>query len=214
MNISTNDLVNLLATSNYIVYNQVIAKKLGVDEAILLGVLCSYQKHFNGQEFYREEDKLAEDTALSIYAIRKAKQHLKDVGILEITKKGLPAQHYFKIHPEKIFEISTTSTDETTATSDNEISTASGNEMITTSGDEMITTSGDENITTSDNEMITTIYNNKYNIKNNTKYNTKEIYKEKKEKTKKFLNDINFNDYRKTKSNDNPTDIKNNTIPY
>ena len=60
MNISTNDLVNLLATSNYIVYNQVIAKKLGVDEAILLGVLCSYQKHFNGQEFYREEDKLAE----------------------------------------------------------------------------------------------------------------------------------------------------------
>lgn len=206
MNISTNDLVNLLATSNYIVYNQVIARKLGVDEAILLGVLCSYQKHFNGEEFYREEDKLAEDTALTIYAIRKAKQHLKDVGILEITKKGLPAQHYFKIHPEKIFEISATSTDETTATSDNEINTTSGNEMITTSGN--------ENITTSDNEMITTIYNNKYNIKNNTKYNTKEIYKEKKEKTKNFLNDINFNDYRKTKSNDNPTDIKNNTIPY
>ena len=168
MNISKSDLVNLLATNNYIVYNQVIAKKLGVEEAILLGVLCSYQKYFDGEEFYREEDKLAEDTSLSIYAIRKAKQHLKDVGVLEITKKGLPAQHYFKIHPEKVFEISTTS----------------DNENNSTSGNEMITTSGNENITTSDNEMITTIYNNKYNIKNNTKYNTKEIYKEKKEKTK------------------------------
>lgn len=161
MNISKSDLVNLLATNNYIVYNQVIAKKLGVEEAVLLGVLCSYQKYFDGEEFYREEDKLAEDTSLSVYAIRKAKQHLKDAGVLEITKKGLPAQHYFKIHPEKIFEISTTS----------------GNENIATGGNENNSTSGNENITTSGNEIVTTIYNTNNNTKNNNKYIEKNIKK-------------------------------------
>lgn len=175
MNISKSDLVNLLATNNYIVYNQVIAKKLGVEEAILLGVLCSYQKYFDGEEFYREEDKLAEDTSLSIYAIRKAKQHLKDVGVLEITKKGLPAQHYFKIHPEKIFEISTTS----------------DNENNSTSGNEMITTSGNENITTRDDEIVTTIYNTNNNTKNNNKYIEKNI----KKRIKNLDTKITYNQY-------------------
>ena len=49
------------------------------------------------QEFYKEETELAKDTALSIYSIRKAKKILEENGILKITKKGLPARHYFYI---------------------------------------------------------------------------------------------------------------------
>ena len=141
--------IKLLAQNNYVIFNKEIANKIGIEAAILLGTLCSYQNSFKLQEFYKEETELAKDTALSIYSIRKAKKILEENGILKITKKGLPARHYFYI-------------------------IASGIENLITSSNEIVTTSGNENITTGSDENITTINNinnsNKYNNNNNYNY--------------------------------------------
>ena len=144
------DLVSLLASDSYIIYNKEFASKYGVEEAILLGAMCSYQKSFNNEEFFREEEKISQDTGLTIYAIRKAKQTLKNLGILEISKKGLPSRHYFKVIPERLL---------------NPI--YSSDENITSSSDEIVTTVSNENITTVNNDFDTTNYNNKYSNKDN-----------------------------------------------
>ena len=141
--------IKLLSQNNYVIFNKEIANKIGIEAAILLGTLCSYQNSFKLQEFYKEETELAKDTALSIYSIRKAKKILEENGILKITKKGLPARHYFYI-------------------------ITSGIENLITSSNEIVTTSGNENITTGSDENITTINNinnsNKYNNNNNYNY--------------------------------------------
>lgn len=134
------DLIDMLASNNYIFYNKQIAVMYGVEEAILLGAMCSYQRSFENQEFYREEDEIVNDTGLTLYAIRKAKRTLQDAGILEITKKGLPAKHFIKVIPTALLN-------------------------ATTSSCENDTTSGAENITTSGHENCTTNNNNKYNNK-------------------------------------------------
>lgn len=144
------DLVSLLASDSYIIYNREFASKYGVEEAILLGAMCSYQRTFNNEEFFREEEKISQDTGLTVYAIRKAKQTLKNLGILEISKKGLPSRHYFKVIPERLL---------------NPI--YSSNENITSSSDEIVTTVSNENITTVSNDFDTTNYNNKYSNKDN-----------------------------------------------
>lgn len=144
------DLVSLLASDSYIIYNKEFASKYGVEEAILLGAMCSYQKSFNNEEFFREEEKISQDTGLTVYAIRKAKQTLKNLGILEISKKGLPSRHYFKVIPERLL---------------NPI--YSSDENITSSSDEIVTTVSNENITTVSNDFDTTNYNNNYNKKDN-----------------------------------------------
>ena len=144
------DLVSLLASDSYIIYNKEFASKYGVEEAILLGAMCSYQKSFNNEEFFREEEKISQDTGLTVYAIRKAKQTLKNLGILEISKKGLPSRHYFKVIPERLL---------------NPI--YSSDENITSSSDEIVTTVSNENITTDNNDFDTTNYNNKYSNKDN-----------------------------------------------
>ena len=144
------DLVSLLASDSYIIYNKEFASKYGVEEAILLGAMCSYQKSFNNEEFFREEEKISQDTGLTIYAIRKAKQTLKNLGILEISKKGLPSRHYFKVIPERLL---------------NPI--YSSDENITSSSDEIVTTVSNENVTTTNNDFDTTNYNNKYSNKDN-----------------------------------------------
>ena len=141
--------IKLLAQNNYVIFNKEIANKIGIEAAILLGTLCSYQNSFKLQEFYKEETELAKDTALTIYSIRKAKKILEENGILKITKKGLPARHYFYI-------------------------ITSGIENLITSSVEIATTSGNENITTGSDENLTTINNinnsNKYNNNNNYNY--------------------------------------------
>ena len=149
--------IKLLAQNNYVIFNKEIANKIGIEAAILLGTLCSYQNSFKLQEFYKEETELAKDTALSIYSIRKAKKILEENGILKITKKGLPARHYFYIITSGI---------ENLITSSDKIAITSGVEIVTTSGNENITTGSDENLTT-----INNINNsNKYNNNNNYNY--------------------------------------------
>ena len=142
------DLVSLLASDSYIIYNKEFASKYGVEEAILLGAMCSYQKSFNNEEFFREEEKISEDTGLTVYAIRKAKQTLKELGILNINKKGMPCKHYFRIIPERLLN-----------PLDNTV-------IITSSGNQTTTTSGNQTTTTSGNQTTTT-YNNKYSNKDN-----------------------------------------------
>lgn len=155
------NLVELLATDNFAVYNKKVAKKLGIENAILLGTLCSLQRSFRSKEFYRSEDELEEDTLLSVYSIRKCKKQLEKAGILVIEKKGLPAKHYFKINERELLLL---------ITSSSEIEVTSTCENLTSSGNEMITTSTCENNTTIYNK-----YNNKYNNKQyNNIYNLAE----------------------------------------
>ena len=137
-------IIDLLANDNYTIINKTIAKKIGLENAMLLGVLCSLQKTFKGKQFYRPEKQLIEDTCLTLYSLRKCKNDLIKLGILEVEKKGLPAQHYFKINEGAIKKLL-----------------------------DDIKTSGIENTTTSGIENTTTTYNINNNIKNNINNNIK-----------------------------------------
>ena len=97
--------LKLLAQDNFITYSKVVANKIGVNSAILLGALCSYQNSFNNDAFFKEQEKISDDTCLSIYEIRQATKKLVDCGILEIERKGLPAKNYYFIVEDKLFEI-------------------------------------------------------------------------------------------------------------
>lgn len=101
--------LQLLAQENFITYSKVIAKKYGVNAAILLGALCSYQNRFEDKEFYKEQDKISDDTCLSRYEIQQALKTLTAAGIVSVTKKGVPAKNWYYISDDKLFKILTTS---------------------------------------------------------------------------------------------------------
>lgn len=104
--------LQLLAQDNFIAYNKVVAKKIGVNSAILIGALCSYQNSFKNQEFFKEQDKISEDTCLSEHEIRQATKILSNEGILKVVKKGLPARNYYFIVEDKLFKILSTGDEE------------------------------------------------------------------------------------------------------
>ena len=81
------NVLQLLAQDNFITYNKSIAKEFGVNAAILLGALCSYQIYFQNEEFYKEQGKISEDTCLSEYEIQQALKILKQNELVIVTKR-------------------------------------------------------------------------------------------------------------------------------
>jgi uncharacterized phage protein (TIGR02220 family) len=102
------DIIELLANDNYIIANKTIAKRFGLDEAILLGELASEYRYWlkRGEladgYFYSTIENVKENTTLSDKRQRSALTALKDAGIVDVKLKGLPAKRYIKLNAEQL----------------------------------------------------------------------------------------------------------------
>lgn len=110
-----NSVSKLLSTDGYIQVNKALIKKIGLHEAIIIGELCSEYNYWEEQDkliddmFYSTRENIENNTGLTEHYQRKAIAKLKELGILEVTKKGLPAVNYYKIIFNKLLEILTSS---------------------------------------------------------------------------------------------------------
>lgn len=144
------DIIDLLAGDSFIIFNKNFAKMYGLEEAVLLGAMCGYQKGFRNEEFYREQEKILEDTTLTLYSLRKSMKNLQNLGIIEINKRGIPAKLYYKINTDKLCECLSSRTIENDRSGCVEI------------------------YSSSECEIDSTIYNNNKQYKNKNKNNNKE----------------------------------------
>ncbi len=104
--------LKLIANKGFISYNKTIARRLGVNEAILLGELCSIFDYFHYNEFYISQERIANDTALSVKQIRTSLINLEKAGVITITKKGQPCKNWYFINEDVVTEILETAEEE------------------------------------------------------------------------------------------------------
>ena len=97
-------ILQLLSKKNYIAYNKGLAKKIGVDEAILFGEMCSLTNVY-GDEFFCDQETLMEETCLTEYRVRNAVKTLQDVGLLKVERKGMPAKNYYTLNEDVLIEL-------------------------------------------------------------------------------------------------------------
>lgn len=98
-------ILNLISQKNFITFNKVIAKTIGLEEALVLGQVCSLSNIFKDNEFYFTYAEIQEETCLSEYAVKKAVQHLIKLGVVSVTKKGCPCKCWYTINENVIVEI-------------------------------------------------------------------------------------------------------------
>lgn len=104
-------ILQFIATRNFIVVNKELMHALGLEEAILLGELCSEYDFWEKQGrledgfFYSTVENIEENTTLSDYQQRKYLNKLCDLGIIEIKIKGMPAKRFIRICEEEVFKI-------------------------------------------------------------------------------------------------------------
>lgn len=97
-------IVNLLASNSFITYNKSIAKEVGVDEAILIGELCSLQTMY-GEDFFYDQQKILDETCLTMYRLQNATKVLKSKGIISVTKRGIPCKNYYSVNEKILTDI-------------------------------------------------------------------------------------------------------------
>ena len=103
-------MINLLSSSAFIILNKELAKQVGLKEAVLLADLISKEEYFiaNGMTdgwFFNTESNIENDTTLNSYQQRKCLKKLKEKGLIEVKRKGIPAKQYFKINEEQVLQI-------------------------------------------------------------------------------------------------------------
>ena len=104
-------LASLLASSKYIIVNKDLIQILGLNEAIILGELCSeysYWANINKLEdneyFYSTRDSIQKNTGITPHFQRLAMKNLEEKGIIYTKKKGIPCKTYYKIDEVKVIE--------------------------------------------------------------------------------------------------------------
>lgn len=101
--------ISAIVSRNYIAVNKILAREIGLNEAIMIGELAS--EHEYGERegkiepdgyFFSTVKNVEDNTTLSERQQRSVIDKLKKLGILEVTLRGLPARRYFKINEEVI----------------------------------------------------------------------------------------------------------------
>lgn len=99
--------ISLLSNTGYILANKNVAKRFGLDCAVLLGELASEYVYYKKEGkliddgwFFSTVENIKENTTLSEEKQRKAIKIFEETGVLECKRKGLPAKRYIKINEE------------------------------------------------------------------------------------------------------------------
>ena len=88
-------ITNLLANDGYVIVNRSIIKKYGINEAIMLGELCSEYNYWASRKklkngwFFSSISNVEINTCLTGYKQREALKILEDAGIIKVVNKGL-----------------------------------------------------------------------------------------------------------------------------
>ena len=107
------NVLKLIASSSFITVNITLAKCFGLNEAVVLGALCSgsiyCEEHGLSENGYFpfSIELLQEKTTLSRKAQDSAIDHLVEVGVLDKQNKGVPCKRYFRVNNGKIAEFIT-----------------------------------------------------------------------------------------------------------
>ena len=106
-----NSISKLLSTDGYIQVNKALIKKIGLHEAIIIGELCSEYNYWEEQNklkddmFYSTRENIENNTGLNDHYQRKAIAKLKELGILEVERKDVPAKNYYRIVFDKLLSL-------------------------------------------------------------------------------------------------------------
>jgi len=105
-------ILKLLAADGFLSVNKYLAKKLGLDAAVLLAELATAYNYFESAGlltedgmFYETVERIEENTTLTKYQQAKAVSVLAEAGILESKKMGVPAKRYFKINDSMVVAV-------------------------------------------------------------------------------------------------------------
>ena len=105
-------IINLLASRNFIVVNKEIAKKIGLDEAIMIGELASEYSYWEDKDgitedgfFFSTVENVQENTTFTQYKQQRTLDKLKELGLVYVERRDVPAKRYIRLREDNIAKL-------------------------------------------------------------------------------------------------------------
>lgn len=103
------DILELLSSNSYLTVNKALAKKVGLEAAVLFADLAGSQLHWNNQKeievsdwFFRTREQVEEQTTLSPKTQLRCAKILIEAGLIQTKLKGLPAVTHYLIGEQEV----------------------------------------------------------------------------------------------------------------
>jgi hypothetical protein len=103
------NILELLSSNSYLTVNKALAKKVGLEAAVLFADLAGSQLHWNNQKnievsdwFFRTREQIEEQTTLSSKTQLRCAKILIEAGLIQTKLKGLPAITHYLIGEQEV----------------------------------------------------------------------------------------------------------------
>lgn len=102
-------MLNMLSNDNYVTINVMVANKIGLNNTMFLSYLITqlnyWYKQKNIKEFYQPQEVIKDYTSLSPDQQSRCIRELTNYGLIEVTKKGIPAKNHYSIDILKVRDL-------------------------------------------------------------------------------------------------------------
>ena len=103
------NILELLSSNSFLTVNKALAKKVGLEAAVLFADLAGSQLHWNNQKnievsdwFFRTREQIEEQTTLSSKTQLRCAKILIEAGLIQTKLKGLPAVTHYLIGEQEV----------------------------------------------------------------------------------------------------------------
>lgn len=155
-------LAKTMGKNAYWAVNKELSKKIGLEATLILQHIIDLQAVFGKDEIFQSQTDMANELGISEYAVKNRIPELISLGLVNVSKRGIPCKNYYSTNDSKILEYIVNELDDTKSTDltvDLKIPTASNIE----NNSQLVSnqpTGGIENTLTSGNEIGITNTNN------------------------------------------------------
>lgn len=90
---------------NCLYYNEFVARAFDPVTAIVFAKLADEADNSDGEQFQITQEKIAKETSLSEFQVRKSIQKLLDSRAISVEKKGTPCRNFYTINTAQMTHI-------------------------------------------------------------------------------------------------------------
>ena len=99
------NLKKILGNQSHWTLNKELVKKIGIAETLVLQHLIDLQENVFEGEFYQQIGRIADELTIGEWKVKECLKTLKEYGLIDIVKKGMPAKNYYKVYGKAVLEM-------------------------------------------------------------------------------------------------------------
>lgn len=96
----------LLGKNAHWTLNKVLVRQLGLAETLVLQhIIDLTESAFKREQIFQPINQMADELGITEYNVKQAVNKLKDVGLINVERRGIPYKNYYSVNNEMVMEM-------------------------------------------------------------------------------------------------------------